>query len=292
MQEIEFEDDAPFLSSRTLTPNSRHTAHICSSRKPGLLPRACTAPPILRRIRFAWRCFGVSVYYPANFPKMTAGSTRDPMSVIAASRPYGPYFPEPTRSWDAPPSRGGFSHRIPTFEDIFQSYHNLLFKKVWVFMFPHLRKRIRDLVDEARYLSNTNNVLIVTRDSMRARVVSTTSSHRRWSVPNYTKVEDNDSECQKNGRHFHERGGQFSPCIATSPKQIPIHKTYPGLLVKLVIPFHHTWKMQLCQQPGAPNSYNPTNTGAWNSCLRRADSTETPLKASSPTNEKIVSCAS
>src|ERR1700679_1507862 len=108
MQEIEFEDDEPFLSSRTLTSNSQHAAHICSSRKPERA-RGSSHERVPRPLSFGE--FGLpggalesSVYYPANFPKMTAESTRDPVSATAASRPYDPYCLEPTRSWDAPPS--------------------------------------------------------------------------------------------------------------------------------------------------------------------------------------------
>jgi hypothetical protein len=72
---------------------------------------------------------------------------------------------------------------------------------------------------------------------------------------------------------FTSEGANFLRVLRRPPKWIPIHKTTLGLLAKLVIPFHHRWKMQLCQQPGALNSYNPTNAGAWNSCLRCADNT-------------------
>ena len=111
----------------------------------------------------------------------------------------------------------------PTFEDIFYR-HPLQQPHVKEGLDTYvstLEKENQDLVDEARYLSNINSVLRVARDSMRARVVSRISSYRRRGVPNYAKVEDNDSERRKNGRHFHERGGQFSPCIATSPQTDP-----------------------------------------------------------------------
>ena len=42
------------------------------------------------------------VHYPAESPRMTVESTRDPVPATAASRPYNPYCQEPARSWDAP----------------------------------------------------------------------------------------------------------------------------------------------------------------------------------------------
>lgn len=73
-------------------------------------------------------------------------------------------------------------------------------------------------------------------------------------------------------------GANFLRVLRRPPKRIPIHKTTLGLLAKLVMPFHHRWKMQLCQQPGVLKSYNPTNVGAWNSCLKCADNTLRPLQ--------------
>ena len=99
------------------------------------------------------------MHYPAESPKMTVESTRDPVPATAASRPYDPYCQEPARSWDAPPSRDGFFHRIPPiFEDIFRR-HPLHVKEGLDTYVSTLEKENRDLVDEARYLSNINNVL-------------------------------------------------------------------------------------------------------------------------------------
>lgn len=113
---------------------------------------------------------------------------------------------------------------------------------------------------------------------MRVRVVSTTSLHRRQGVPHYTKVEDNDFKCQKNGRHFHERGGQFSPCIATFPQTDPHLQNNSGPTSEV----SHTLSSQVenAIMPAArcAKVYNPTNTGAWNSCLRCADNTLRPLQ--------------
>ena len=165
--------------------------------------------------------------YPAEFPKMTAESTRDPVPATAASRPYDPYCPELTHPWDAPPSKGGVSHGIPpTFEDIFRR-HSLPQSHVKEGLDTYvstLEKEIRDLVDEARYLSNISNVLRAARDSMKARVVSTTSSYRRWGVPNYTKVEDNNSEPEERMPLSRARGSIFSVYCDVPPNGSPFTK--------------------------------------------------------------------
>lgn len=97
------------------------------------------------------------MHYPAKFSKMTAESTRDPVPATVASRSYDPYCPESTRPWNAPLSRGGFSHGIPpTFEDIFRR-HPLPqphVKEGFDTYASTLEKENRDLVDEARHLSN------------------------------------------------------------------------------------------------------------------------------------------
>jgi hypothetical protein len=103
---MKLENDEPFLSSRTLTPNLRHAAYIRSSRKPERT-RGSSCERVPRPLSFGefvlpGGALESPVHYPAESPKMTVDSTRDPAPATAASRPYDPYCQEPARSWDAP----------------------------------------------------------------------------------------------------------------------------------------------------------------------------------------------
>jgi hypothetical protein len=106
MQEMKLEDDEPFLSSRTLTPNLQHAAHIRSSRKPerarGFSHEHVPHPLSFGEFVLPGGALESRVHYPAESPRMTVESTRDPVPATAASRPYDPYCQEPARSWDAP----------------------------------------------------------------------------------------------------------------------------------------------------------------------------------------------
>lgn len=149
MQEMKLENDGPFLSSRTLARNLQHAAHIRSSRKPerarGSFHERAPRPLSFGEFVLPGGAFESPVHYPAESPKMTVESTRDPVPATAASRPYDPYCQEPLALG---------MHHLP--ETVFligylqylktsskgTRYRNLMLKKVWTLTFPRLRKRI------------------------------------------------------------------------------------------------------------------------------------------------------